>query len=257
MNRSQISAIFSVLFLLASGCSSDDGTPSNDAGEAVDEAGNPITICTPTPSTMPTDPCNYHITRTPDATLLMSISDTEDHVEVAAPIPPPFTGFPQQPSCPAKVVEVHVPAYSTPSAADCGANGQNCYDFIQMAAGSGPFGSSTTESDFDYFRIPVNLAACEDYSLWVRLYKRASGESNFTFVKRYSYHGVWKGGICSIETTCGVCDSPSCVKSYFPNVLTAPTPPASGTDVYRIVTASRAFNGYTASRVKAMYRPLD
>jgi hypothetical protein len=234
--RTLISEAVIVLAFLLAGCTVEN------ANEPIGTSEDEITICTPTtPTIPPPDPCAYHVTRAPDDTLYMGANNTEEHTEIDAPT---------QTTCPANVVEVHVPWNSSPNPADCGDFG--CYSTVEMIAGAGLFSGSGPSPDVPYLRYPTTSSSCESFSLSVKLYTKLAGTSGFKYKKRYRYRGFWENGFCSVKNVCGVCDT-GCSTSYFPNDLYAPPPPDSGTDVYRIVTTAKANGDYVATRVVAGY----
>jgi hypothetical protein len=227
------------LVLLLTACASpplDSGDPAPVASESI--------VCDPGATAPQPDPCAYHITRTQDATLTMSANVTEKETGVVAPA---------QATCPAAVVQVSVPSTSSPAPADCAPSG--CYSTVEMMNGAGSFAGSVQDGDSDYIYIPKTQAACESYSHWSRICRKSTGQTAFSLLRTRRYRGFWENGLCFVKRLCGPCDS-GCFQTYFPDDLYAKDPPASGTDIYRIVTYAKANGAATAMRVKVGYEAM-
>jgi hypothetical protein len=213
--------------------------------EDVDRLEQAATVPPGTEPTPPYNPCAYHLTGTADRTITMGDGISEGIATLVID-PTPVTYWPQ-PQCTAWEFDVVLPHGAGPDSDDCGRNG--CYPWAEINAGAMQFpGSTMVEGGF---YVPTSSSTeqhCESFRNTMSIYKKAAGTSSFVLVKSLSYHGTW--------TSNGGCVVKAGTNGYYPNDLLAPSPPGSGTDVYRILTSVTVDGSYRSMRVKVDYEEM-
>jgi len=193
----------------------------------------------------PYNPCAFHLTVAPDKTINLG-PDISEVISTLSIAPEPVVYWPQ-PQCPGWEFDVVVPYNAHPKASDCGSNG--CYPWAEINAGAMQFSGSTQVEGGFY--VPSNgssEAFCEGFKNYMAIYKKPAGSSTFSLVKSFLYRGTWTSG--------GGCIVKAGTNGYYPNDLLAPSPPASGTDTYRIVTYVVVDGQYRSMRVKVDYEEM-
>ena len=129
-------------------------------------------------------------------------------------------------ACTRRVIEIRVPSTASSGCADC-------YPNAEIHACAGSFAGS---KDFEeHCRVPVSatpLADCKTFTHPVSVFKKAAGAANFNPValKNFNYKGFVDASGCRVagKNLGQIHDT----AEVYANV----TPPATGMDVYRVLT---------------------
>ena len=135
-------------------------------------------------------------------------------------------------SCTRRVIELRVPASTSSGCSDC-------YPNAEISVGAGTFANSKEFEE--YFHVPkssVSKADCETFKHQIEVFRKPSGATEFekTPIRTWVYRGFVDSSGCRVaaKNQGQIWDT----AEVFANV----TPPASGTDVYR-VTSLPKFKG--------------
>jgi len=129
-------------------------------------------------------------------------------------------------ACTRRVIEIRVPSTTSSGCAECYPNAE-----INVCAGS-----FTGSKEFEeHCRVPAtatSLADCKTFTHQVAVYKKAAGATNFnlTALRNFNYKGFVDATGCRVagQHLGQIHDT----AEAYPNV----TPPASGMDVYRVLS---------------------
>jgi hypothetical protein len=192
------------------------------------------------PGTRPTPkiyPCAGQLTRTPDKVIAMGPNKTfylvNDNVAPVTTPPVLDPGYPitqaaaKAKECKRRVIDVQVPSTTS---SGC----PRCYPNAEISVCAGQFAGSKL---FEHHcRVPTSStpeATCKKFSHAVEVYKKKSGDAEFdkTPLATYVWRGVVDASGCRVLAKVGGNSTYDTSEAYA-NVL----PPASGTDVYRILS---------------------
>lgn len=178
-----------------------------------------------------TNPCHAHLTRAADVIINMHANQQEYLVE--SEDAPGSSWAPNSTiiqstfnACKRRIIEIRVPSTTSSGCA-------NCYSFAEIHACAGYFpGSKSFE---EICRVPTSgtpEATCKTFNHKVDVYKKAAGTTAFNPlpVRSYVYKGYIENGVCRVAAQyLGQVHDTS-------EVYASVIPPASGTDVYRVLS---------------------
>jgi len=181
-------------------------------------------------------PCAGQLTRAPDKIISMGPNKTfylvNDNVAPVTTPPLMDPGYPitqaaaKAKECKRRAIDIQVPSNTSSGCT-------NCYPNAEIHACAGQFASSKLFED--HCRVPASStsqANCKTFSHTVEVYKKKSGDAEFdkTPIATFVYRGFVDANGCRVAAK--YLGQIHDTAEVFPNV----TPPASGADVYRVLS---------------------